>query len=66
MRPPSRFRSFWSSYWINGYRIVHLQPKEPVRTLADYDALVARELKGSVADARPTANVVRTITRRAD
>ncbi|MFY9624113.1 MAG: polysaccharide deacetylase family protein, partial [Rhodoplanes sp.] len=53
---------------INGYRVVHLQPKEPVRALADYDALVARELKGSgsVADARPTANAVRTITRRAD
>jgi peptidoglycan/xylan/chitin deacetylase (PgdA/CDA1 family) len=53
---------------INGYRVVHLQSKEPVRTLPDYDALVARELKGSgtVADARPTANVVRTITRRAD
>ncbi|MFZ0459615.1 MAG: hypothetical protein WAM17_14455 [Rhodoplanes sp.] len=51
---------------INGYRIVHLQPKEPVRTLADYDALVSRQLKGSVADARPPANVVRTITRRAD
>ncbi|MFZ0458338.1 MAG: polysaccharide deacetylase family protein [Rhodoplanes sp.] len=53
---------------INGYRVVHLQPKEPVRALADYDALVARELKGSgsVADARPAANAVRTITRRAD
>ena len=51
---------------IKGYRIVHLQPKDPVRTLADYDALVARDLKGSVADARPTANVVRTVTRRAD
>ncbi len=53
---------------INGYRVVHLQPKESVRTLADYDALVARDLKGlgSVADARPTANFVRTITRQAD
>jgi len=51
---------------INGYRIVHLQPKEPVKTFADYDALVSRDLKGSVADAPPTANVVRTVTRRAD
>jgi peptidoglycan/xylan/chitin deacetylase (PgdA/CDA1 family) len=51
---------------VNGYRIVHLQPKEPVKTLADYDALVSKDLKGSVADARPTANVARTISRRVD
>jgi peptidoglycan/xylan/chitin deacetylase (PgdA/CDA1 family) len=51
---------------INGYRIVHMQPKDPVKSLAEYDALVAKDLKGMAADARPTAGVVRTISRRGD
>lgn len=53
----------------NGYRVVHLQPKELVQTLPDYDALAAKELKGPggpVADARATSNIVRTITGPAD
>lgn len=50
----------------NGYRIVHLQAKEQVRTLAEYDALVSKDLKGSTADARSTASVVRTISRTGD
>jgi peptidoglycan/xylan/chitin deacetylase (PgdA/CDA1 family) len=44
-----------------GYKIVHLKPKTPVQTLADYDALVIKDQKLPTVSDRPTASVVRTI-----
>jgi len=46
----------------NGYKIVHMKPKEPVTTLARYDEMVAKEVKVPTASNRPTSSVVRTIT----
>ena len=44
-----------------GYKIVHLKPKHATQTLADYDALIAKEQRLPTIDARPTASVVRTV-----
>jgi peptidoglycan/xylan/chitin deacetylase (PgdA/CDA1 family) len=46
-----------------GYKIVFMKPKEPVKTIASYDEVIAKALKvstGGAAD-RPTSSVVRTI-----
>ena len=43
-----------------GYRVVHMQPKNPVTTIAQWDDAAKGEIKGVVAD-RPTSSVVRTI-----
>lgn len=45
-----------------GYKIVHLKAKEPIQTLAAYDALVVKEQKLPTVSDRPTASVVRTIS----
>jgi peptidoglycan/xylan/chitin deacetylase (PgdA/CDA1 family) len=44
-----------------GYKVVHLKPKEPVQTIAEYDALVMKDQKLPTVSGRPTAAVVRTI-----
>ena len=44
-----------------GYKVVHLKPKAPAATIAEYDAKAQAEFKGPVSD-RPTSSVVRTIT----
>jgi peptidoglycan-N-acetylglucosamine deacetylase len=46
----------------NGYRVVQLTAKNPVATLAQYDAAMLKAQAGQTLDARPTATVVRTIT----
>ncbi|HXF54575.1 MAG TPA: polysaccharide deacetylase family protein [Hyphomicrobiaceae bacterium] len=43
-----------------GYKVVHMKPKAPVVSIAEYDARVKAEFKGPVSD-RPTSSVVRTI-----
>jgi len=44
-----------------GYKIVHMKPKESVKTLAQYDEMVAKEVKLPTVSDRPTSSVVRTI-----
>jgi peptidoglycan/xylan/chitin deacetylase (PgdA/CDA1 family) len=45
-----------------GYKVVHLKPKAELRTLAQYDALIEKEMKGLTAgNERPMSSVVRTI-----
>jgi peptidoglycan/xylan/chitin deacetylase (PgdA/CDA1 family) len=46
-----------------GYKIVFMKPKEPVKTIASYDEVIAKALKASTGGAadRPTSSVVRTI-----
>jgi peptidoglycan/xylan/chitin deacetylase (PgdA/CDA1 family) len=44
-----------------GYKIVHMRAKEPVKTLAAYDAMIVKEFAGSVIAKRPTSSVVRTV-----
>jgi peptidoglycan/xylan/chitin deacetylase (PgdA/CDA1 family) len=45
----------------NGYKIVHMRPKTPVTTLAQYDELVRKEQKLPTASQQPTSSVVRTV-----
>jgi len=46
----------------HGYKIVHLKPKDQVETLAQYDEIVAKEIKLPTVSARPTSSVVRTMS----
>jgi len=45
----------------NGYKVVQMVPKAPLRTLAQYDELVQKENKLPTVSNRPTSSVVRTI-----
>ncbi|MBO0766105.1 MAG: polysaccharide deacetylase family protein [Hyphomicrobiaceae bacterium] len=46
----------------NGYTIVHLKPKAELTTLAQYDAMIEKDVKGFAAGSdRPISSVVRTI-----
>ena len=45
----------------NGYKIVLMRPKGPVKTIASYDELVVKDLKLPTVSDRPTSSVVRTI-----
>jgi peptidoglycan/xylan/chitin deacetylase (PgdA/CDA1 family) len=46
----------------NGYKIVHLKPKAELKTLAQYDAMIEKDVKGFAAGSeRPMSSVVRTI-----
>jgi peptidoglycan/xylan/chitin deacetylase (PgdA/CDA1 family) len=49
--------------WLkaNGYKVVHMKPKEALTTLAEYDELVRKESKLPTVSARPTSSVVRTV-----
>jgi peptidoglycan/xylan/chitin deacetylase (PgdA/CDA1 family) len=45
-----------------GYRIVHMKPKAEVKTLAEYDALIEKDMKGMGAgNDRPMSSVIKTI-----
>jgi hypothetical protein len=45
-----------------GYKIVHMKPKAELKTLAQYDALIEKDMKGLAAGTdRPLSSVVRTI-----
>jgi peptidoglycan/xylan/chitin deacetylase (PgdA/CDA1 family) len=44
-----------------GYKIVFMQPKYAVTTIASYDEAILKQLKGPMTDTRPTSSVVRTI-----
>jgi peptidoglycan/xylan/chitin deacetylase (PgdA/CDA1 family) len=46
----------------NGYKIVHMKAKDPVKTIAQYDEMVAKEVKLPTVSDRPTSSVVRTIS----
>jgi peptidoglycan-N-acetylglucosamine deacetylase len=45
-----------------GFKVVHMKPKTDVKTLAQYDALIEKDVKGLAAGhGRPLSSVVRTI-----
>ena len=46
----------------DGYKIVQVKAKDPVRTLPKYGEAITKEFGGSSVSARPTASVVRTIS----
>jgi peptidoglycan/xylan/chitin deacetylase (PgdA/CDA1 family) len=45
-----------------GYKIVQVKAKESVKTLAEYDQQLEKELGGQTANSRPVLSVVRTIS----
>ncbi len=49
--------------WLktSGYKVVHMKPKESLKTVAEYDELVRKEAKLPTVSARPTSSVVRTV-----
>ncbi len=46
-----------------GYKVVHMRPKDAVKTLAEFDALIEKDVKGlpSAGSEKPTSSVVKTI-----
>jgi peptidoglycan/xylan/chitin deacetylase (PgdA/CDA1 family) len=45
-----------------GYRVVHLKPKAEVKTLAEYDTIIEKDMKCmSAGNDRPMSSVIRTI-----
>jgi peptidoglycan/xylan/chitin deacetylase (PgdA/CDA1 family) len=44
------------------YKIVFMKPKFPVKTLAQYDGMILKQLKTAGSEGRPTSSVVRTIS----
>ena len=46
----------------NGYKLVHMKAKDPVKTIAKYDELLAKEIKLPTVSDRPTSSVVKTIS----
>jgi peptidoglycan/xylan/chitin deacetylase (PgdA/CDA1 family) len=45
-----------------GYKVVHMKAKAPLQTVAEYDEMLAKEMKLPVASTRPVNNVVQTVT----
>jgi peptidoglycan/xylan/chitin deacetylase (PgdA/CDA1 family) len=45
-----------------GYKIVHMKAKDAVKTIAQYDEAIAKEIKLPTVTDRPTSSVVRTIS----
>jgi peptidoglycan/xylan/chitin deacetylase (PgdA/CDA1 family) len=46
----------------NGYKIVHMKAKDTLKTIAQYDEMLAKEIKLPTVSDRPTSSVVRTIS----
>ena len=44
-----------------GYKVVFMKPKDSLKTLAEYDELVKKDIKLPTVSTRPTSSVVRTI-----
>ncbi len=46
----------------NGYKVVHLVPRNSLQTIAQYDEMLLKDQKLPTVDQRPTSSVVRTIS----
>ncbi len=46
----------------NGYRVVFMKPKDPIKTIASYDEEVRKNQKLPTVSGRPTSSVVKTIS----
>lgn len=46
----------------DGYKIVHMTGKTPVKSLPEYDELLKKDIKLPTVSGRPTSSVVRTIS----
>lgn len=46
----------------NGFKVVHLTPKNSAISIATYDEAIKKEFAGPMADAKPMSSVVKTIT----
>ena len=46
---------------VNGFRVVHMIPNEPIKTLPEYDETFSNDQKLRTVDTRPTSEVVHTV-----
>jgi peptidoglycan/xylan/chitin deacetylase (PgdA/CDA1 family) len=46
----------------NGYKIVFMKAKDPLKTIASYDELIRKDSKLPTVSSRPTSSVIRTIS----
>jgi peptidoglycan/xylan/chitin deacetylase (PgdA/CDA1 family) len=44
-----------------GYKVVHMKPRDPVATIAEYDSAILKEMNPLAANARPMTSVIRTV-----
>ena len=45
-----------------GYKVVHMKPKSELKTLAEYDAMIEKDMRGmSAATDRPMSSVIKTV-----
>ena len=46
-----------------GYKIVHMKAKDEVKTVAEYDAMIEKDVKGlpAAGTERPTSSIVKTV-----
>jgi peptidoglycan/xylan/chitin deacetylase (PgdA/CDA1 family) len=47
---------------LNGYKVVQMKAKFPVKSLPEYDAMLVKEQKLPTVSSRPTGDVVKTIS----
>jgi hypothetical protein len=59
---PSRLPELLNQLKAAGYKIVHTKAKEPVKTIAQYDELLAKEVKLPTVSARPRVWCARSAT----
>jgi hypothetical protein len=59
---PKAIPNLLNELQAKGYKVVHMTAKARVKSLPEYDKMVAAQIKGPVsANARPTASVVSTV-----
>ena len=46
---------------LNGYKVVHMRAKTPLKSLPEYDAMLVKEQKLPTVSSRPTNDIVKTV-----
>jgi peptidoglycan-N-acetylglucosamine deacetylase len=46
---------------LNGYKVVHMRGKAPLKSIPEYDAMLVKEQKLPTVSSRPTESVVKTV-----
>jgi peptidoglycan/xylan/chitin deacetylase (PgdA/CDA1 family) len=46
---------------LNGYKVVHMRAKAPLKSLPEYDAMLVKEQKLPTVSSRPTNDIVKTV-----
>ena len=59
---PGQLPVRWITFQDNGFKVVHMVPKDQVTTLPQFDEAVLKDQKLPTVSQRPTSSVVRTIS----